>query len=162
MSSCETNQNEYFTCNVCKATLITATHESQHVPRFVKHPIARAGANFLNTLRDKPECICTVCHWLLFQKSVRVFDVANYNISNAIVNKCLSFRHTTQVGCSTNEFICFHFKTCLQNKTPKMPDQACANGLDLYVIPPELSISYFPFERRVISLCIPFITVIIM
>ena len=96
-SSFETNQNEHFTCNVCKATLITATHESQHVPRFAKHPIARAGANFLNTLQDMPEFICTVCHRLLFQKSVRVFDVANYNISNAIVNKCLSFRHTTQV-----------------------------------------------------------------
>ena len=112
VSSCETNQNEHFICNVCKATLITATHKSQHVSRFVKHPIARAGANFLNTLQDKPECICTVCHQLLFWKSVRVFDVANYNISNAIVNKCLSFRHTTQVGCSTNEFICFHCKTC--------------------------------------------------
>ena len=89
VSSCETNQNEHFICNVCKSTLITATHESQHVPRFAKHPIARAGANFLNTLQDKPECICTVCHQLLFQKSVRVFDVANYNITNAIVNKCL-------------------------------------------------------------------------
>ena len=42
-----------------------------------------------------------------------------------------------------------------------MPDRACANGLDLYVIPPELC-NLFPVERRVISLCIPFITVIIM
>ena len=146
---------------MCKATLITATHDSQYVPRFAKHPIARAGANFLNTLQDMPEFICTICHHLLFQKSVRVFDVANYNISNAIVNKCLSFRCTTQVGCSTNEFICFHCKTCLQKKTPKMPDQACANGIDLYVIPPVLH-NLFPLERRVISLCIPFITVIIM
>ena len=43
---------EYFICNVCKATLMKATlmkatHEAQHVPRFAKHPIARAGANFL-------------------------------------------------------------------------------------------------------------------
>ena len=161
VSSCETNQNEHFICNVCKATLITATQESQHVPRFVKLPIARAGANFLDTLQDKPECICTVCHQLLFWKSVRVFDVANYNISNAIVNKCLSFRCITQVGCSTNEFICFHCKTCLQKKTPKMPNQAHANGLDLYVISPELC-NLFSLERRVISLCIPFITMIIM
>ena len=42
-----------------------------------------------------------------------------------------------------------------------MPDQACANGLDLYVIPPELC-NLFPLERRVISLRIPFITMIIM
>ena len=46
VSSCETNQNEHFICNVCKATLITATHESQHVPRFAKHPIARAQGKF--------------------------------------------------------------------------------------------------------------------
>ena len=42
-----------------------------------------------------------------------------------------------------------------------MPDQACANGLDLHVMPPELH-NLFPLERRVISLSIPFITVIIM
>ena len=42
-----------------------------------------------------------------------------------------------------------------------MPNQACANGLDLYVIPPELC-NLFPLKRRVISLHIPFITVIIM
>ena len=65
-----------------------------------------------------------------------------------LVNKCLSFRHTTQVGCSTNEFICFHCKTCLQNKTPKMPDQACANSLDLYVIPPELQQPISPLKEE--------------
>ena len=61
-SSCETNLNEHFICNVCKGTLMTATHKSQCMPRFAKYPIARAGANFLYTLQDQPEFICTVCH----------------------------------------------------------------------------------------------------
>ena len=76
-----------------------------------------------------------------------IFDVANYNISNAIVNKCLSFRCTTQVGCSTNEFICFHCKTCLQKKTPKMPNQACANGLDRMSFLLNY-ITYFPLKEE--------------
>ena len=73
MSSCETNENEHFICNVCKAPLMKTTHESQHVPRFAKCPIARVGANFLKALQDKPDFICIVCHQLLFWKSVRDF-----------------------------------------------------------------------------------------
>ena len=42
-----------------------------------------------------------------------------------------------------------------------MPDQACANGLSLYDIPQDLH-DLFPLERRLISLRIPFITVIVM
>ena len=46
-------------------------------------------------------------------------------------------------------------------KIPRMPDQACANGLALYDIPQDLH-DLFPLERRLISLRIPFITVIVM
>ena len=42
-----------------------------------------------------------------------------------------------------------------------MPDQACANGLQLYFIPDELS-NMYPIERRVISFRIPFITLIVI
>ena len=42
-----------------------------------------------------------------------------------------------------------------------MPDQAVANGLELYNIPQDLQ-DIFPIERRIISQCIPFITVIVM
>ena len=34
-----------------------------------------------------------------------------------------------------NEFICIHCRNCLRQKKPKMPDQACANGLQLHDIP---------------------------
>ena len=42
-----------------------------------------------------------------------------------------------------------------------MTDQACANGLQLHDIPQDLQ-NILPFERRVISLQIPFITILVM
>ena len=38
----------------------------------------------------------------------------------------------------------------LTTKKPKMPDQACANGLQLHDIPQDLQ-NIMPLERRVIS-----------
>ena len=49
------------------------------------------------------------------------------------------------------------FKT----KKPKMPDQACANGLQLHNIPQDLQ-NILPLERRVISPRIPFITILVI
>ena len=43
----------------------------------------------------------------------------------------------------------------------KMPDQACANGLQLHDIQQDLE-NIIPLERRVISPRIPFITILIM
>ena len=42
-----------------------------------------------------------------------------------------------------------------------MPDQACANGLQLHDIPQDLQ-NIMPLERRVISPWIPFITILVM
>ena len=42
-----------------------------------------------------------------------------------------------------------------------MPDQACANGLDLDEMHEDLH-DISPLERRIISLHIPFITLIVM
>ena len=47
------------------------------------------------------------------------------------------------------------------NKKPEMPDQACANGLQLYDIPQDLP-NIMPLERRVISPQIPFITILVL
>ena len=49
----------------------------------------------------------------------------------------------------------------LTTKNPKMPDQACANGLQLHDIPQDLQ-NIMPLERRVISQQIPFTTILIM
>ena len=42
-----------------------------------------------------------------------------------------------------------------------MPDQACANSLQLHDIPQDLQ-NILPLERRVISPQIPFITILVM
>ena len=52
-------------------------------------------------------------------------------------------------------------KTAYNKKKPKMPDQACANDLQLHDIPQDLQ-HMMPLERRVISPQIPFITILIM
>ena len=46
-------------------------------------------------------------------------------------------------------------------KKPKMPDQACANGLKLHDIPQELD-SITPLECRLVAKCIPFLTILLM
>ena len=46
-------------------------------------------------------------------------------------------------------------------KTPKMPDQTCANGLKLHDIPQELD-SITPLECRLVAKCIPFLTILLM
>ena len=49
-----------------------------------------------------------------------------------------------------NEFICIHCRNSLRQKKPKMPDQACANGLQLHNIPQDLQ-NILPLERSYIS-----------
>ena len=49
-----------------------------------------------------------------------------------------------------NEYICICCRNSLRQKKPKMPDQACANGLQLHDIPQDLQ-NILPLERRVIS-----------
>ena len=118
------------------------------------------------------------------------FHTTQYNMSDETVKQCLSHqygmklhRHTSQVNDEMrthewpqfvqdvvehddidimDEYICIHCKNSLQQKKKnKMPDQACANGLQLHDIPQDLQ-NIIPLERRVISLQILFITILIM
>ena len=57
------------------------------------------------------------------------------------------------------EYICICCRNNLRQK--KMPDQACANGLQLHDIPQHLQ-NILPLERRVISPQIPFLTILVM
>ena len=60
-----------------------------------------------------------------------------------------------------SEFIWLWCRNSLWQKKPKMPDQACANGLKLHDIPQELQ-SITPVECRVVAKCIPFLTILLM
>ena len=60
-----------------------------------------------------------------------------------------------------HEYICIHCRNSLRQKKTKMPDQACANSLQLHDIPQDLQ-DILPLERRVLSPQIPFITILVM
>ena len=126
---------------------------------------------------------------MLFCKTVQQFHIKDYDISNETVKASLSQcyimklqRHTPDENDDMtthkwlqfvpdnvkqdniyvmNEYICIWCKNILQQKNPKMPDQACANGLHLHDIPQDLQ-NILPLERREISPQIPFITIFFM
>ena len=60
-----------------------------------------------------------------------------------------------------DEYICIPCSTSLQRSKPKMPDQACANNLNLDDIPQDLT-ELSTMERRLISYRLPFMTLIAM
>ena len=143
---------------------------------------------FLRHSKKKTEYVCNCCHHLLFHKICWPFNITDYNINNNVVRKCLSFQyrmkiqrhktseenqqymqhewpHTTQRSMESQEvtymeeFICRLCKNSLQRKSPKMPDQACANCLKLDDIPQDWD-HLFTLERHLISFQLPFITII--
>ena len=116
---------------------------------------------------------------MLFHKTVQQFHIEDYDISNETVKECLSHeyvmklhRHTSHENDNMtthkwpqfvpdevkqddiyvmHEYICIHCRNSLrQKKKTKMPDQACANSLQLHNIPQYLQ-NILPLERRVIS-----------
>ena len=145
----------------------------------------------MKSLQHKPEYVCTCCHHLLFKKTVKVFHVEKYDFTNSIVKKCLSYRYqmrilnnddTTQTSqyiqhnwpqmmryttgthniyVYMDEYICIQCSTSLQCSKPKIPDQTCANNLNLDDIPQDLE-ELSTMERRLISYRLPFMTLIAM
>ena len=45
-----------------------------------------------------PQFVCTCCHCILFHKTVKPFNITEYDMNNEIVQKCLShhYRMTLQ------------------------------------------------------------------
>ena len=135
-------ETDVFTCQSCDKTLQKTTNEDPVVPYYITGTCLNAAANFLKCLNEKPEYVCTCCHHLLFQKTVKQFNENHYQMDNNIVKKCLSYRYRMRLKGNDQtlmeEFVWIHCKNCLQKKNPKMPDQACANGLQLKNIPQDL------------------------
>ena len=117
------------------------------------------------------------------------FSLCDYDMDNPIVRKCLSHcvalcmdqvtnlsrlfsaeknmlapgysGHLCKGDITVPKYICIRCRNALMGKQPVMPDQACANSLELYPIPNELA-NMFPIECRVVSFRIPFIMVIVV
>ena len=178
-----------YICMSCHMKLCNTTTTNPSVPKFVTDPLVVHGCNFLRSLTEFPSFPCTCCHRMLFEKTVRRFYLDEYDVTNPVVQKCLQHRigirmrdetdmsavisaeqNMLRVQCrdyicngtiDVPEYICIRCRNALKRKKPVVPDQACANGLQLYIIPDELS-NMYPIERRVISFRIPFITLIVI
>ena len=160
------------------------------LPYYWRYPNVKAGANFLKSLQEMPQFVCTCCHLILFHKTVKPFKIGEYDMNNDIAQKCLSYcyRMTLQKSVygeahvntvndvwptvedriwethnvyTMSEFICIWCRNSLWQKKPNVPDQACANGLKLHDIPQELD-SITPLECRLIAKHIPFLTILLM
>ena len=123
--------------------------------------------HFLNLFKKCLNACVHVVIISLFHKTVKPFKIGKYDMYNDIVQKCLSYhyRMTLQKSVSgeknvetvnnewpsvediisethnvytMSEVICIWCRNSLWQKKPKMPDQACANGLKLHDIPQEL------------------------
>ena len=187
----ETDDPKYI-CLSCHKTLQITDNENPIVPYHVKNKCLIAAAKFMKLLLEKPEYVCTCCHHMLFRKTVKKFNIDEYEMTNPIVKKSLSYRYQMIITNNSNstgsgkceyhkynwnessgdehelnedtfieEFICIQCRNCLKLRKPKMPDQACANGLLLDVIPQDL-LHLSSLERCLISYQIPFITLIVM
>ena len=173
-------EDENYICISCDKTLQETSNENPVVPYHVHNKSITGAANFMKSLQQKPEYVCTCCHCLMFRNTVRLFNIEQYNITNDIVKKCLSYRYRMKIfnsdaskpnsqyiqhdwpemnGNITNndsdceymeEFICIWCSRSLQQGKPKMPDQACANNLNLDPIPQDLT-ELSTIERRLIS-----------
>ena len=81
---------EQYICASCDKRLKETTNENPVLPYYGKYPNAVAGANFLKALNQRPEYVCTGCHFMLFHKTVWLFHTTNYDMSDEIVKSCLS------------------------------------------------------------------------
>ena len=172
--------DEQYICSSCDKILKETSDENPVVPHDAKYPNAVSGANFLKALNQRPEYVCTCCHHMLFHKTVQQFHMEDYDISNETVKESLSHRYVMKLHRHTsdesddmtthkwpqfvpddvkhndiyvmNEYICICCRNSLRQKKKKtkMPDQACANSLQLHDIPQDLQ-NILPLERRVIS-----------
>ena len=144
----------------CHNRLQETNNNSIVFPYYGRCPNVKAGANFLKSLQEMPQFVCTCCHHILSHKTVKPFKIGEYDMNNDIVQKCLShcYKMTLQksIPCKTHvktvnnewptvedrisethnvyamsEFICIGCRNSLWQKKPKMPDQACENGLNM-------------------------------
>ena len=185
------DDSDKYICLSCHGRLEKTDNENPVVPYNLKNTCVNAAAKVLKCLQEKPEYVCTCCHHMMFRKSVKHFHVNEYQMNNYIVRKSLSYHYRMKVYNGNNdlppsnqyiqhewpqmmntngenqdfnymdEYICIRCKTNLQLKNPNMPDQACANGLNLDDIPKDLS-DLFTIEWRLICYRLPFITIIIV
>ena len=77
-------------------------NENWVLPYFGKYPNAVAGTNFLKALNQRPEYVCTCCHLILFHKTVQLFNITEYYMSNETIKECLSHQYVMKLHRHTS------------------------------------------------------------
>ena len=79
------NDEDQYICPSCDKRLKETTNENPVLPYYGKYPNPVTGANFLNTLNQRPEYVCTCCHHMLFCKTLQMFHTTHYDMSDETV-----------------------------------------------------------------------------
>ena len=90
---------------------------------------------FFMGIKEGPDCVCTVCHRMMYRLGVCPYNRLNYHKCSAdMLQTVFSMEYVCSDG---SQWIC---RTCnIQLKRGSLPVQAKANGLALNVVPCELS-----------------------
>ena len=83
---------EKHVCLSCHKRLQETNNNNIVLQYYGRHPNIKAGANFLKSLQEMPQFVCTCCHHILFHKTVKPFKNREHDMNNDTVQKCL-FHH---------------------------------------------------------------------
>ena len=86
----------------CDKRLKGTSNENPVLPYYGKYPNAVAGANFLKALNQRPEYVCTCCYHMLFHKTVELFNITDYDMSNETIKQCLSHQYVMELHRHTS------------------------------------------------------------
>jgi hypothetical protein len=123
--------------------------------RAKRHPVLQGAdavvANFLETIKQSADFVCSSCNRLLFRTNVLLLNEAKYtNTPKVLLDMVLAHRKISAKG---REWICGTCHHALKGK--RMPAQAKCNNLSPVEIPTELK-DLNPLELRLICQRIPF------
>ena len=119
---CVVDEHNSYICLSCDKALHNTSNENLIIPYHVKNKCVISGANFMKSLQEKPEYVCTCCHHLLFKNTVKVFNVEKYDLTNSIVKKCLSYRYGMRIfnnddATQTSQYIQHDWPQMITNTT---------------------------------------------
>ena len=86
-----------YICSSCDKILKETSDENPVVPHYARYANVVTGANFLKALNQRPEYVCTCCHRMLFCKTVQLFHMEDYDISNETVKASLLQRYVMKL-----------------------------------------------------------------
>ena len=68
---------EKYLCLSCHKRLQETNNNNIVLPYYGKYPDVKAGANFLKSLQEMPQCVCTYSHHLVSQKQLNLPRLKN-------------------------------------------------------------------------------------